>query len=366
MTAPTTGAASLASSLLSTASQIGRYFSLTSALPASALVLWTYVLVASGAAAGRPHLDKLGGKFSPTFTEVGLFVLVVILVGIFLHPLQFGMTQLLEGYWGTRRLPLLLSSVRTNFYRRRIRHLEELTFQHSRDSFRELGIEVPDDDVPSDQDWRRWERRLHAPASDRVIRHVLGRNEAMRKRAELPDQRHRVMPTRLGNALRRYEELGGAPYGIDAIATAPHFSLVAKPEHRQYVEDELQQMDTALRTCVIAIIATIETVAMLFTDGPWLFVALVPYGLAYLAYRGTVAAARSYGTATSTLIDLNRFALYESLHLPRPTSLYDERERNKDLMDVITRSDPPDLRYRPEPGNPPLRGSLRTRRSAIR
>jgi hypothetical protein len=227
MTAPSTGAPSLAGTLLSTARQVGRYFSLTSALPASALVLWTYTLIASGAAAGRPRLSNLSGKFTPTLAEIGVFVLIVIVISLFMHPLQFGMTQLLEGYWGTWRVPLVLSAIRANAYRKRARHLSELALQHERDSFAKLGIDVPRKREISDEEWELWEQRLQMVLGDRAMRYVLGRDEALRKSGQFP-QDHRIMPTRLGNALRRNEDLDGEPYKIDAIATAPHFSLIAK------------------------------------------------------------------------------------------------------------------------------------------
>lgn len=339
---------------MSVANGIGRYFSLTSALPAIGLVLWTYALVQSHSATGRPQLAELGDAFSPSIAKGAGLVLAVILVALFMHPLQFGMTQLFEGYWGPRRLPLILSAVRSNFYRRRIRWLERLTDEHERAILAGAGINPQDPNELSDDERVRLSLTLQTRPGDPIMLDVIGRAEAIRKRAEFPERDDRIMPTRLGNALRRLEDAAGTQYGIDAITTAPHFALVAKPEHARYSEDSQQLMDTSLRLCVVSLIATIETILMLLTDGPWLFLALVPYSLAYLAYRGCVSAARGHGTAIATVIDLNRFALYDSLNVRRPGSLREERELNQTLMAVL-QGTPVNLRYKLEPERSSMR-----------
>jgi hypothetical protein len=87
----------------------------------------------------------------------------------------------------------------------------------------------------------------------------------------------------LGNTLRRYEDRVGTQYGLDAITTAPHFSLVAPEAHVAYVRDTRQLLDTTVRLCFVSLLAAVLTVAALVTDGWWLLIALVSYGLAYLA-----------------------------------------------------------------------------------
>ncbi|MGH3771060.1 MAG: hypothetical protein ACRDRW_06655 [Pseudonocardiaceae bacterium] len=65
--------------------------------------------------------------------------------------------------------------------------------------------------------------------------------EAAEKRPQrYPKEINRVMPTRLGNALRRFEDAAGSQYRLDAILTAPHFSLIAPDEHTQYLRESRQ------------------------------------------------------------------------------------------------------------------------------
>ena len=140
------------------------------------------------------------------------------------------------------------------------------------------------------------------------------------------------MPTRLGNALRSAEDNIGSQYGLDAILTAPHVALIAPAEHVSYLNDSRQQLDTSVRLCVVALIVTIETAGCLLSDGWWLLVVLAPYFLAWIAYRSSVAAADYYMAIVGTVLDLNRFKLYESLHLPLPPTAEEERRSNEKMM----------------------------------
>ena len=90
-----------------------------------------------------------------------------------------------------------------------------------------------------------------------------------------------------------------------------------------------------MRLCVLFVIATALSVALLISDGAWLLLSIAPYCVSYLAYRGAVSSAEAYGTALSTLIDLNRFALYEQLHLPPPADTMAEKSRNVQLLKLL-------------------------------
>jgi len=119
----TANAASAAGAILSVGNTIGRYFSLTSMVPSVLFVLWTYVLLASGAGSGPPDLNRLAPAFTISAEKVSGLVLATLFVGLFLHPLQFGMTRLLEGYWGVSSVALSLSAARINHHRAKARDL---------------------------------------------------------------------------------------------------------------------------------------------------------------------------------------------------------------------------------------------------
>jgi len=127
----------------------------------------------------------------------------------------------------------------------------------------------------------------------------------------------------------------------------PHLALVAPPEHVAYLDDQRAQLDAAVRLSLVNLLATALAVGFLWSDGGWLLIALGTYALAYLGYRGAVVVAREYGVALSTLVALNRFALYDALHLPHPVSTADERTRNEDLGPLLRGSEGPSLPYQP-------------------
>jgi hypothetical protein len=274
---------------------IGRYFSVVSMVPSSLFVVYVYVLVRSGAWSHSPNwaaavdaLVRIGVG--------GAFVLIAlgIALGVVVHPVQFGLVQFLEGYWGT------------NVVARKIR---ELRVRHHR--IRADALE--DKDVEGDQ-------------------------EAGRLLAQYPTDPALVMPTRLGNVLRKYEVLAGRQYELSVLTILPHIALAARPEDVRYLDDQRVQLDLAVRTCFTAALASVVSVAFLSRDGFWLFVAAIPGILAYVAYHGAVISAREYGIAMTTLVDLNRFSLYERLHLPMPRTIAEERITNRQVMQLMESS----------------------------
>lgn len=365
-------ATSVAGNVLSVGNSIGRYFNLTSAIPSVLLVLWTYALLASNAASSRPDLSRLPAAFAFSGEKLAGLVLATIFVGLFLHPLLFGTTRLLEGYWGSSALAASASAVWVNRHRARKRGLNDRVFRYDT---RLLSItaaaltEPPDKDELGPTAWRQAmldeiALLLQTEQGDTLISDVIGKQEALRQREEYPRD-DRIMPTPLGNALRSFEDSTGRQYGLDAIVTAPHFILVGNPQHVEYVEDGRQAMDISIRLFLISALGTIEAVALLLTDGPWLLVALAPYALAYLAYRGAVSAARGYGTALATMIDLNRFALYDAMQLRRPKDLAAELRQNELLMGLL-KSKNVNVGYRTEVNSAPPSNSLRARGSGRR
>jgi hypothetical protein len=307
---------------LSTPAQtIGRYFSVLSVVPSALLVTYFLGLNNSQAWTGRPDLAKgFSSLGDGGFTKVGQIVLASLLVGLILQPLQYSLVQLAEGYWGTSRIA-------TAMMRRRIarhRALRNALFDLHRDALKELKTAGQS---PLDAG--------HAQVRDDNLIHLLRLDEASRALASYPHAPNDVRPTRLGNVLRRFEAEAGAPYGLGVPTVAPHLSLIAPREHVEFVNDQRTQLDLAVRLVVISLLACVLSVVFLWRDGLWLALAAVPYALAYVFYRGAVIVAADYGTALATVIDVDRFLLYERLRLPAPTSLATEQELSRKLMKVL-------------------------------
>ena len=237
-------------------------------------------------------------------------------LGVLLHPIQFALVQFFEGYWGTRPVPQALR-------RWRIAHYQELCtrLDDKWDSASDREADLADEGYDATSVWR--------------VRSRSEWQEASRVRESFPDKEEHVMPTRLGNVLRRTESLAGSQYGLDALKAVPHILLVAPVAHVDYVNDQRSQLDLAVRMTFMSSVAVVTTLLFLHADRFWTLLAVVPYGLAYLSYRGSLVAAGHYAAAVDALINLNRFALYQRLHLPLPENAVTEKTMNEQMKKVF-------------------------------
>jgi hypothetical protein len=345
--------ADLASAAVESGRSIGRYFSVVSMVPSLLFVLYFAGLVAAGAWSGpfEPG-EALHAAAQLSVEGVAALLLVALLLGLALHPFQFSLTQLLEGYWGGSAVALDLAGRRIRHYRHLAYTLEDIAdaaetrwvdaVETDRTTPGQLGLEHAE--------VRRHRNRDHldTEAGDPMIGDYLRAEAARAARGRYPGEGRRTLPTRLGNALRRYEDEAGQQYGLDILRIAPHLNLVAAKEHREYVDDTRKGLDLSVRLCVLFSLAAVVSVGLLADDGAWLMLALAPYCISYLAYRGAVASAHSYGTALSTLVDLDRFALYERLRMVPPPDTLVERERNAQLLKLLSH-EPAYLLYAPPP-----------------
>ncbi|MDG4832979.1 hypothetical protein O7627_27275 [Solwaraspora sp. WMMD1047] len=304
---------------------VGRYFSMISVLPSALLVIYLWLLIGSGAWHGSPNWTSAArGISSLGIRGAALVAILGITLGLVLHPLQFTMVQLLEGYWGTGQIAQEVRARSIRRHRRRLQALNELV-----DEAGELAESSPEHSLSRD--------RLRSLA-----------HEAQRARQAYPAYLEEVMPTRLGNMLRRYEVGVGRPYGANLPEITPMLAVVAPPAHMAYVNDQRATMDLTVRICLVSLIACVATVVFLWDDGTWLLLALVPYGVVYLSYRGAVITASHYGSALVTLMALNRFTLYERLRLKAPEDSAEEAELHIGIGLMVSdfeRPDPP-LRYK--------------------
>lgn len=310
-------------------SQVGRYFTVVSGLPASLFVLYVYLLVSADPWSGPLRWADFGDFQVRNLVVAGVAALTLALA---LNPLQRTVIQLLEGYWGSSRFAVALGLIRTNYHRRRMAELE-------------MNVGVVDD--PSD-------------SAANICAQVLSA-ESLRERGSYPPEKHYVLPTRLGNVLRRYEILVGWGYGLDPLLTIPRLAMVGEEREIAYVRDQRVQLELATRTAVLSALAVPTTLMILVGQGLWMLLAVVPYVVAFLAYRGAVVLAHEYGTSMAVLTDLSRFTLYERLHLKAPGDGAEERDANAELMKAF-QFDRASLKY--EHPDPPAVGCDRAVRPA--
>lgn len=327
----------IAESAIAAGSHIGRYFTVVGMVPALAAVAWTTFLLSAGAWHG-PFEPGQSIHAIPELSLGGISTLVAVslVVALLINPFQFPMTQILEGYWGGGRLASRIGAWRINAHRADFRDW----LQRSQDASdgliaAALGTLPTDRQPPKQQEFAMSRGILAGEDGDTLIWLDLIAQHGPRLQQRFPPSAARILPTRLGNTLRAFEDRAGKEYGLDAVAIAPHLSLLGANPRTAYVEDTRQTMDLSIRLLIAAVLCVPVTAVLLSDDGPWVLLAFAPYMFAYLAYRGAISAASAYGHAVTVQVDLDRFALYEALHLPLPNNASQERSQNQRLCSLL-------------------------------
>lgn len=288
------------------ASSIGRYFNVVSSMPALLFVTYMVALARSGAwSASDINFDRIFAQ-DPLATAA-LIALLTFLTAVSLHPLSFLLIRIYEGYWGTSGFWADLATLRILHHKRLI---DFLNSQHAH------------------------QKAPREPDEAGAVRARFYGMETQRRLAGYPAE-HELLPTRLGNAMRRHERRAGRAYGLEAPEAVPRISLVADPRHLDYVQDQRLSLELTLRVSFLSTIAAIATVVAMFSHGVWVLLALFPYCVAWLSYRGAVVTAGNYGHSLEMLVDMNRFRLYERMRLPIPSSTDKEQIQNKKLSRLL-------------------------------
>jgi hypothetical protein len=306
-------AAGLLSGVGAVSNRVGRYFTVVSALPSAALVTYVYVLVRTGAWSGSVNWAAAVQQFH--LADLALLTVVSFVAALALHPLQFAMLQVLEGYWGTTAPWRWFAVLRIMYHRHRCEFLDE-TGTRARMAIRDGQVDMTADIASA-------------------LEAELLSAESQRLRASYPEDIDQILPTRLGNVLRRYEMSAGSPYGLNVIPALPRLAMVARPAEVEYLQNQRIQMELAARTSLLAMVAAVLTAVFMWRHPAWMLIAVVPYVIGYAAYRGAVTVAHEYGTAMAVLAELNRFSLYDRLQLPRPVNIDAELDLNARLMNAF-------------------------------
>jgi hypothetical protein len=138
-----------------------------------------------------------------------------------------------------------------------------------------------------------------------------------------------LAPTTLGNLLLSAELYPFDRYGVDAVRMWPRLYHVIPEPLRNSMADARASMEFMLAVSFLAGLYTpLASVTLIIWAGPisWFAASLCGGTLvAVLAYVGALAPAAVYGSHVRTAYDLHRLELLESLGLPRPSTLAEEK-----------------------------------------
>ncbi|MFG3064840.1 hypothetical protein ACGFYM_40830 [Streptomyces sp. NPDC048231] len=177
--------------------------------------------------------------------------------------------------------------------------------------------------------------------------------------ARYPVDDEQLAPTRLGNAIRRFEEYGHNRFRLDTQVLWNELSAAAPVQARRQVETARTSVDFFVAllyghavVAALALLATTSTGA----ERPLLVVtAIVMGGLVPLWYRSSVYATDEWAAAVRAMVNLGRKPLADALGLVLPPQLSEERT----MWQLVTRMsrrpyrDAADLAFAPYRATPP-------------
>ena len=251
-------------------------------------------------------------------------IVAAVVVGLLLSAFQTPFYRILEGYRG---LPHGMKERRT---RRHIERKREL------DKRLRLARLIRQETLGSLS--RRDAVELAMLREDTSLRHVPEQKHKLtswqfsvlaERRRRYPVEDDQILPTLLGNAIRRFEEYGYDRYRLDAVTMWNSLAGVVPDPVRKQVGVSRASVDFFV--CLIyghLIVATCGVSALIIVPGypVNLIVAIVvPIALCPLWYRLAVEATDEWAAAFRALVDLGRKPLADSLGLALPATLEQER-----------------------------------------
>jgi uncharacterized repeat protein (TIGR01451 family) len=222
--------------------------------------------------------------------------LLALVAAMLLYVLNTPIARFFSGYpWKSTPLGWLMSA----WHRYQFKRLKE-----RRDGLLTLWDSLPD--VP------------HSRLRDRLWSALTPL--ARRLNQDFPYAADLVLPTRLGNVIRNFEEYSTVQYGVSVVPLWPRLVGVLEARYATVLEDAKTSFDFALNCLVLLCGATLLTVALAIARdarGDVLVAAALRVALfsvlAGLAYAAAVDRARGWGTHVKAAVDLYRTSLLKTL-----------------------------------------------------
>lgn len=211
------------------------------------------------------------------------------------------------------------------------------------------------------------ELKSEEPKNLRIEELEQRRDEAGRTKVSSYPRISSVLPTRLGNVIRAFENYPYRQYGMSGIELWPRLLPLIPPDHATTIETAKTRFDFMLNASALSVaLALLVLTTAVFAplepgDGTLaeITVALACAGLSIAFYRGSVGRAEEWGGHVKAAFDLYRRKLLVELGIRGvPMTLREEREIWRELRLQITYLDPwdgsaPSLRF--EESTPPQR-----------
>lgn len=309
-------------------------------LPAGALVLLsTYVIQLGAVTREGPALSVIDSlrRAARSIGQISLgggllLFAAVVLFTMVTQAFAFEAIRVFEGYWGTSRAIEWIADRRCNYFRRKLKQLETkierindtawqwiekgLAEERKAQIMRGEPVEITEDMAfileaqfkgnlahrgPTAEEARVLDRFMDSGEWEaNVPPHLIRRlNNATKHLRDFPVERN-VLPTRLGNVLRHYED----DTSIQVIESYVEEHFDRLPASLQITHDQRRsRLDLYCAMVVVISLTTTLAVGVLWGVDQY---ALIAAGLGVagvsLNYRAAVASARAYGSVLVALV----------------------------------------------------------------
>jgi hypothetical protein len=289
------------------AKDFGFRFNLVGLLPTVLLMLFWLCLAWSGSPATAPQLGQILERAEELSASQWLILgFGALVVSAVLQPFQVTYLRLLEGYWGSSQLAMLLSRVGVASQRR--------------------GRQI----------------LLASSQTDKIDQNAITQQEYERMNVaayhlyhNYPGNEARLLPTALGNVLRSAEARPFENYGLDALVTWPILMPIISSDLKATLADQRNQLDLAARMGFTFMLCTALGIIYLYRWGWWIIIPLGTLGLSYLSYRAAITTAIGFGDSIQAAYHLHRFDMLAALHLPLPADRAAEICSNQQLSNFL-------------------------------
>jgi hypothetical protein len=167
---------------------------------------------------------------------------------------------------------------------------------------------------------------------------------AWRAERFFPQDEHDLLPTRMGNTIRAFEQHSNVRWGLDGVTVWPRINALLTADERELRVDAETDLyvfiNGALGAFVVGICLIVDK-AVFVPQPTWEWsLYVIPFVVGYLIYRAAVSSAALWGDTVRASIDLHRLELYEKLGVRAPTSFSDERSLALEINPALLYGEP--------------------------
>lgn len=210
-----------------------------------------------------------------------------------------------------------------------------------------------------DAEWRGLD--TNAPSADAEKARIQRERNQIRRRlySEFPQEKDSVLPTRLGNVIRSFEDYPQRQYRIASITLWPRLVATIDKDYAATIDDAKISFDFMVNSSALSALLALIVLgvglryappsAYLGVWVPWLLAVLVSMAAARLFYLAAVSRAMAWGATVRAAFDLYRRDLLKQLGFSQvPATLEEERALWRNISLQAIYGDAPsraDLRF---------------------